>query len=64
VPRVSSLKRITELLTREENEAFKTIGFTVGGMMVFWGTGSMATLSFEDIFPVKVLSGCILHWPS
>src|SRR5205823_8216697 len=32
-----SLRRITELFTEEENEAFRTIGYTIGGMMVFPG---------------------------
>ena len=32
-----SLKPITELCTEEENEAFRTIGYTIGGMMVFPG---------------------------
>jgi hypothetical protein len=31
------LMRITELFTEEENEAFRTIGYTIGGMMVFPG---------------------------
>ena len=29
------MKRITELFTEEENEAFRAIGYTIGGMMVF-----------------------------
>jgi hypothetical protein len=33
----SSLKRITGLFSEEENEAFSTIGYTIGGMMVFPG---------------------------
>ena len=33
----ASLKRITELFTEEENEAFRAIGYTIGGMMVFPG---------------------------
>ena len=32
-----SLRRILELFTEEENEAFTTIGYTIGGMMVFPG---------------------------
>ena len=32
-----SLRRITQLFTEEENEAFRTIGYTIGGMMVFPG---------------------------
>ena len=35
--RRDSLRRITELFTEEENEAFRTIGYTIGGMMVFPG---------------------------
>jgi hypothetical protein len=35
--RWDSLRRITELFTEEENEAFRTIGYTIGGMMVFPG---------------------------
>jgi len=35
--RWDSLKHITELLTEEENEAFRAIGYTIGGMMVFPG---------------------------
>jgi hypothetical protein len=29
------MKRITELFTEEENEAFRALGYTIGGMMVF-----------------------------
>ena len=29
------MKRITELFTEEENETFRAIGYTIGGMMVF-----------------------------
>jgi len=32
-----SMKRITELFREEENEAFRTISYTIGGMMVFPG---------------------------
>jgi hypothetical protein len=32
-----SLRCITELFTEEENETFRTIGYTIGGMMVFPG---------------------------
>ena len=32
-----SLRCVTELFTEEENEAFRTIGYTIGGMMVFPG---------------------------
>jgi uncharacterized protein DUF6994 len=35
--RWGSLKPITELFTEQENEAFRTIGYTIGGMMVFPG---------------------------
>ena len=35
--RWDSLRRITELFTEEENEAFRTSGYTIGGMMVFPG---------------------------
>ncbi len=35
--RWDSLRHITELFTEEENEAFRTIGYTIGGMMVFPG---------------------------
>ena len=35
--RWSSLRHITELFTEEENEAFRAIGYTIGGMMVFPG---------------------------
>src|SRR4051794_34936923 len=32
-----SLRHVTEQFTEEENEAFRTIGYTIGGMMVFPG---------------------------
>jgi hypothetical protein len=32
-----SVRHIIELLTEEENEAFRAIGYTMGGMMVFPG---------------------------
>jgi hypothetical protein len=32
-----SLKHITGLFSDEENEAFRAIGYTIGGMMVFPG---------------------------
>jgi len=32
-----SVRRITELFTEQENEAFRTIGNTIGGSMVFPG---------------------------
>ena len=35
--RWKSVMDITELFTEEENEAFRTIGYTIGGMMVFPG---------------------------
>ena len=35
--RWDSLRYITDLFTEEENEAFRTIGYTIGGMMVFPG---------------------------
>ena len=35
--RWKSMRRITQLFTEEENEAFRTIGYTIGGMMVFPG---------------------------
>ena len=35
--RWKSLKHITELFPEEENEAFRTVGYTIGGMMVFPG---------------------------
>ena len=35
--RWDSMRHITELFTEEENEAFRTIGYTIGGMMVFPG---------------------------
>ena len=35
--RWKSMKHITELFPEEENEAFRTIGYTIGGMMVFPG---------------------------
>ena len=35
--RWKSLKYITELFAEHENEAFRTIGYTIGGMMVFPG---------------------------
>lgn len=31
------MRHIIELLTEEENEAFRAIGYTMGGMMVFPG---------------------------
>jgi len=31
------MRHITELFTEQENEAFRTIGYTIGGMMVFPG---------------------------
>lgn len=33
--RWKSLKHIVELFSEEENEAFRSIGYTIGGMMVF-----------------------------
>jgi hypothetical protein len=33
--RWNSMKHITGLIPEEENEAFRTIGYTIGGMMVF-----------------------------
>jgi hypothetical protein len=33
----TSVRYIAELFTEEENEAFDTIGYTIGGMMVFPG---------------------------
>jgi hypothetical protein len=35
--RWSKLKHITELFSEEENEAFRTLGYTIGGMLVFPG---------------------------
>jgi hypothetical protein len=35
--RWSALKRITELFSEVENEAFRTLGYTIGGMLVFPG---------------------------
>jgi len=35
--RWSALKHITELFPKEENEEFMTIGYTIGGMLVFPG---------------------------
>ena len=35
--RWKSMKHITELFPEEENEAFRMIGYTIGGMMVFPG---------------------------
>lgn len=35
--RWNSMKHIIELFPEEENEAFRTIGYTIGGMMVFPG---------------------------
>jgi hypothetical protein len=35
--RWSKLKHITELFDEEENEAFRTLGYTIGGMLVFPG---------------------------
>jgi hypothetical protein len=35
--RWKSLRHIVELFSEEENEAFRTIGYTIGGMMVFPG---------------------------
>lgn len=35
--RWKSMKHITELFPEEENEAFRTVGYTIGGMMVFPG---------------------------
>jgi UDP-N-acetylmuramyl pentapeptide phosphotransferase/UDP-N-acetylglucosamine-1-phosphate transferase len=37
-----SLKPITEQIPEQENEAFDTVVYTMGGMMVFPGTRSMA----------------------
>src|SRR5664279_941267 len=31
----NSMRRITQVFTEEENEAFRTITYTIGGMMVF-----------------------------
>ena len=33
--RWKSMRRITQLFTEEENEAFMDDGYTIGGMMVF-----------------------------
>ena len=33
--RWKSMKHITGLFPEEENEAFRTIGYTIGGMMIF-----------------------------
>ena len=35
--RWKSLKHITDVFPEEENEAFRTLGYTIGGMMVFPG---------------------------
>jgi hypothetical protein len=35
--KVPKLKHITELFSEEENEAFRTLGYTIGGMLVFPG---------------------------
>jgi hypothetical protein len=35
--RWSALKHITELFSEEENEGFRTLGYTIGGMLVFPG---------------------------
>jgi hypothetical protein len=35
--RWSALKRITGLFSEEENETFRTLGYTIGGMLVFPG---------------------------
>ena len=35
--RWAGLKHITELFSEEENEAFRTLGYTIGGMLVFPG---------------------------
>ena len=35
--RWKSMKHITELFLEEENEAFRTVGYTIGGMMIFPG---------------------------
>ena len=54
----TSLKRITELLTGEENEAFKTIGYTASGMMVFQGKRVDGNPRPRKYFP-----GQDLQWP-
>jgi hypothetical protein len=54
--RWDALKRITELFTEEENEAFRTIGYTMGGMMIFPGNriGGKQTINIARGFNRKI----------
>ena len=54
--RWKSLKHITELFREEENEAFRTIGYTIGGMMVFPGNriGGKSTINGARGFNPKI----------
>lgn len=54
--RWDSLRRITELFTDEENEAFRTISYTIGGMMVFPGNriGGQQTINGARGFNRKI----------
>jgi hypothetical protein len=52
----TSLKHITDLFPEEENEAFRTIGYTIGGMMVFPGNqfGGKHTINVARGFSRKI----------
>ena len=48
-----SLKHITGLFSEEENEAFRAIGYTIGGMMVFPGN------RIEGKWTINQARGCL-----
>jgi hypothetical protein len=54
--RWKSLKRIVETFPEEENEAFRAIGYTIGGMMVFPGNriDGKQTINCERGFNRKI----------
>ncbi len=54
--RWQSLKHIAQLFPEEENEAFRTIGYTIGGMMIFPGNsiGGKPTLNVARGFNRKI----------
>jgi hypothetical protein len=54
--RWTSMKHIVELLTEEENEEFRTIGYTIGGMMIFPGNriGGKQTINGARGFNRKI----------
>jgi len=50
------MRHVVMLFSEEENEAFRTIGYTIGGMMVFPGNriGSKNTINGERGFNRKI----------